>query len=43
MENNEEIELDNCTTALPHCLVAIFLKVFAINVRISSVKTLSCH
>ena len=43
MENDGEIELDNCTTALPHCLAAVFLKIFAINARISSVKTLSCH
>ena len=43
MENNGEIELDNCATVLPHCLAAIILKLFAINARISSVKTLSCH
>ena len=39
MENIGEIELDNCTTALPHCLVAIFKKIFAINVRISPVNS----
>ena len=39
MENIGEIKLDNCTTALPHCLAAIFKKICAINVHISPVDS----